>query len=1070
MRLIRPRWLAHGDGVVRIWSTDAILHSDEADYDKPRLLASLNNHAGTVHVVRFAPNNKYLASGADDRVVCVYAHDPSAPSTAALFGSKESAPRENWRVFRRLVGHENDVQDLAWSPDSSILASVGLDAKVVVWSGQTFEKLRTVGHHTSLVKGIAFDPANKHFATASDDRTVKVFDYTSLIDHASGYDRSGHVSIERTVSAPFKTSPLTAYFRRLSWSPDGQFIAGPNAVNGPVSTVCMISRGDWTENIALIGHELPVEVCAFSPRLYHMESSTLAHVSRMLAEERAKKRAEQQAEADKASGKPPAVPPRAPLGAPPPKQIGALVACGGQDRTLSLWTTGEPRPLLVIFDLALKAITDLAWSPDGRQLYVTSLDGGIRAVQLTARETGECTAADELETTLSKYGGHRKGAAAPDGPRAFSLEEGSRARERADGTTPDPGPHAPGPATATAAAASPSRGLMGPPPPPPRVDKLKQRVTFKNGKKRVAPLLVAGSGGPASSVAPPSSSLAGSAHAGAPAALDRSAPFDALPAGGLASLLMGNKRKLAASDGADVGHAEKRLATAARHGAVPILVNGVAGLAPPAPAPDAGHAPAPAPPAFLRPALVDPSLAISQIRLAVPKVRNQVLHALNPRPHLADDGARLPLDPARGDEEILHVRNPGPAASGPGHERPPARIAVTCGSHNVWLDFLRPAVLLTTGTEHFWAAACEDGSLYVWTPAGRRMLNAIVLESQPVLLESDGWWLMCLTAVGMCHVWSLRTQTALHPPVSLGPILNVAVASFRPAPPHLQAGPAVTSARIYAHGKMVVTLNNGDGYTYAPEMLTWQRLTEPWWAVGSQYWNGVEARVEARAAPSAAGRDGARDRSAGIIPYLERRTTMEVLARRRSPHVQQLMHGLFAREGFESLEKSVSVGHLENRLAAALLLEAKHDFRANLVMYAHRIGTDGLRVKVEELLRSLLGGLYPDDDDDDDDDRPDRAHRRSQATSKGWASQGETLCGWNRRELLTDVIVILGKFRDLHRTVMPYARVAGVTKESTGAAGVIEEPKGSPADAAGDVEMSGVRTRSPHLRTRSQGH
>ena len=52
-----------------------------------------------------------------------------------ILGTNEAPPVENWRTIRRLIGHDNDVQDLGWSYDSSILVSVGLDSKVVVWSG-----------------------------------------------------------------------------------------------------------------------------------------------------------------------------------------------------------------------------------------------------------------------------------------------------------------------------------------------------------------------------------------------------------------------------------------------------------------------------------------------------------------------------------------------------------------------------------------------------------------------------------------------------------------------------------------------------------------------------------------------------------------------------------------------------------------------------------------------------------------------------------------------------------------------------------------------------------------------
>jgi protein HIRA/HIR1 len=78
---------AAGDGHVRIWSIDAILNSGDASYSKPKQLASLGYHSGTIHTVRFSPNGKYLASGADDKFVCIYVLDPSPPTSHAVFGT-----------------------------------------------------------------------------------------------------------------------------------------------------------------------------------------------------------------------------------------------------------------------------------------------------------------------------------------------------------------------------------------------------------------------------------------------------------------------------------------------------------------------------------------------------------------------------------------------------------------------------------------------------------------------------------------------------------------------------------------------------------------------------------------------------------------------------------------------------------------------------------------------------------------------------------------------------------------------------------------------------------------------
>ena len=74
------------DGFVRVWSTGAIYSANEGDASKPRQLASMSYHTGTIHTVRFSGNGQYLASGADDKLVVVYRLDPNAPAQKETFG------------------------------------------------------------------------------------------------------------------------------------------------------------------------------------------------------------------------------------------------------------------------------------------------------------------------------------------------------------------------------------------------------------------------------------------------------------------------------------------------------------------------------------------------------------------------------------------------------------------------------------------------------------------------------------------------------------------------------------------------------------------------------------------------------------------------------------------------------------------------------------------------------------------------------------------------------------------------------------------------------------------------
>lgn len=515
------------------------------------------------------------------------------------------------------------------------MVSVGLDSKVVVWSGSTFEKLKTLSNHQSHVKGITFDPANKYFATASDDRTIKVFRFTPPNPNSTAQDQIHNFLIETTISAPFTRSPLTTYFRRCSWAPDGLHIACPNAVNGPVSCIAVVNRGTWDCDINFIGHEGPVEVCSFSPRLYTREFEE---------------------------------PPDDGSKAGQTEDHALMVACAGQDKSLTVWSTGRTRPVIVAYDLTLKSISDVAWNPDGNGLFVTSLDGSITSVTFDAGDLGFVLDLASNEEALSRFGAGRKGGGLIDGATALQLEEQSKAGEitrvegrmgelMGDGQSKSDKQTAPaallsevakqGDAETTSGAearanaqlnrdSQPEQNTEKPPQDnhAARLERLKQRVTYtKDGKKRIAPLLISGANGRSETSLPEAQLLTGlvkdksTNQESSGQILDLSRPYDKLPEGGLEALLLGNKRGFAIPEGQDESQVEHHVARLSRDGAIPILTNGVDGLAPPSKT--SAETTIMPTPEFIRPAVVNPILAVSQVRLSTPKVRGQLVHKVD---------------------------------------------------------------------------------------------------------------------------------------------------------------------------------------------------------------------------------------------------------------------------------------------------------------------------------------------------------------------------------------------------------------------------------------------------------
>ena len=396
------------DGKVKLWSIDTLQKYEEVDklnggnsfsgniIDKSecRPLCSMSRHAGAITCVRFCPNGRFLASGSDDKLVLIWEKDEEKTRIMAMHRNEiansgdsnflfangddsgiNDADLEHWTVRKRLVAHDNDVQDMAWAPDGSILVTVGLDRSIVVWNGMTFEKIKRFDIHQSHVKGVVFDPAGKYFATCSDDRSMRIFRYRKGVS-VEGADME--FVVENIIRDPFAKSPLTTYFRRCSWSPDGLYIAAPNGTNEGVNANVVIKRGSWESELSLIGHRLPCEVCSFSPRLYDVEfGNNISSNKRNGGHNKSSSRSE------------------------------TVIITAGQDRTLALWSSSCATPLCVATEISAKSITDIAWNPNGLNVFLCGLDGVVLSLFFDERELGHVVPWEENNRALIRYGKDR---------------------------------------------------------------------------------------------------------------------------------------------------------------------------------------------------------------------------------------------------------------------------------------------------------------------------------------------------------------------------------------------------------------------------------------------------------------------------------------------------------------------------------------------------------------------------------------------------------------------------------------------------------------------------------------
>ncbi|KAJ2646067.1 HIR complex subunit [Coemansia sp. RSA 1250] len=376
MRITKPSWLHHDadkktqtaifsvdfdasgerlatggmDNKVRLWSTHAMITNEE-----PKLLATLAAHSGAVMCVRFAhgQRRRQLATGADDMVVLIWEQDTSTDYSDLGAGSL-SGGNEIWRPVRRLTGHASDVCDIAWSPGNRFLASCGLDNRVLIWDMHTYERVAELTAHSQFVKGVTFDPAGKYLATQSDDKTMRVWRTSDWAEHA-------------TISAPFMDNIFSTYFRRPSWSPDGDCVAAANAANGRVPVAAIVQRTTgWPTDLSFVGHHAAIEVVRFNPRVFSSNGTTAS-----------------------------------------------VCAAAGQDRGVSIWLTSQPVPIAASTGLFTGSVFDLAWhSPENLEgddpvvarLAACSFDGTVALLEFTQSELGKPIPVADQGALLAAHG------------------------------------------------------------------------------------------------------------------------------------------------------------------------------------------------------------------------------------------------------------------------------------------------------------------------------------------------------------------------------------------------------------------------------------------------------------------------------------------------------------------------------------------------------------------------------------------------------------------------------------------------------------------------------------------
>jgi WD40 repeat protein/predicted Ser/Thr protein kinase len=348
-------YVAHISLAQRDWDGTSVAHArellenpDEAEFRGfewhylkrlyyPELL-TLRGHTFGVLGVSFSPDGKQLASATQDGTVKLW-DAASGQKLFTLNGQPDDGKQHDGRHLD--LPPPTAVFDVAFSPDGKQLASASQDRTAKLWDTATGQELLTLKGHTSLVHGVAFSPDGKRLASASWDQTVKLW------DAATGQELltlRGH----------------TEFVNGVAFSPDGKRLASASRDQ----TVKLWDASTGQELLTLKGHTEEVTGVAFSPDGKQLASASSDHTVRLWDAASGQELRALKGHTEEVTGV---------AFSPDGKQL----ASASHDQTVKLWdvTTGQA---LLTFKGHTAWVNGVAFSPDGERLASASHDQTVK--------------------------------------------------------------------------------------------------------------------------------------------------------------------------------------------------------------------------------------------------------------------------------------------------------------------------------------------------------------------------------------------------------------------------------------------------------------------------------------------------------------------------------------------------------------------------------------------------------------------------------------------------------------------------------------------------------------------
>ncbi|KZC09000.1 PREDICTED: chromatin assembly factor 1 subunit B [Dufourea novaeangliae] len=343
------------DSHVLIWH----LRMNESGGATIKCVTDLERHQKAVNVVRFSPSKDILASGDDESTIVLWKQKEDCEFHII---SDDIENKEQWVSWKVLRGHLEDVYDISWSPDSSMLISGSVDNTAILWNIHKGRSTAILSDHKGFVQGVSWDPCNQYVCTISTDRMCRLIDINTKKTVQRVYKAKiptppDHILKDKTVKL-FYDDTFKSFFRRLTFSPDGMLIIVPSGIIDPLETTERISNA----TIVFSRHNLKEPIML----LPSLDESTIAVRCCPIYFELHK------------NGPTPVI--------TLPYRIVFAVAT---QHSVFIYDTQQISPIAVISNIHYTRLTDVAWSSDAKILIASSTDGYCSIIHFDKGELGE---------------------------------------------------------------------------------------------------------------------------------------------------------------------------------------------------------------------------------------------------------------------------------------------------------------------------------------------------------------------------------------------------------------------------------------------------------------------------------------------------------------------------------------------------------------------------------------------------------------------------------------------------------------------------------------------------------